>query len=123
MREALKTYLRTALTNNNIWPGKRAPQGTDVSHINFWKVSTVQIYTHDGFSKLIEARFQFDCKGKKLEDAENLAEAVKGAIDAFHGTMGTVKVASIFVENEGDEYLDPTGWHVVSTDYIVRYYD
>jgi len=98
----------------------KAPQDVAKPYIVFFKVSAPREYSHDGASKLARPRFQFSCFAMTYYEAKQIAEAIRVAIEAFSGTMGTgVEVGSCFCLNESDMYEEDTKLFHVAVDYLI----
>jgi len=57
-----------------------------------------------GSSGLLFTEFQFDCWSKRRIETWDLAEALKGVLLGFKGTMGTTPVGPVLFEDERDMY-------------------
>jgi len=98
-----------------------------------WPALTYQIisgrpeYHINGVAGVAECRVQIDCWSaeRAQKDAYNevrlLAEAVRAALSAFTGTVGSDVVQSCFLENRRSLYDDETKTHRESMDFMVGY--
>lgn len=63
-------------------------------------------------SGLTRAMFQIDCWGSTVDEADDLAEAVRSALDQYQGTLGngknTVSAATVFISGPRDDFAPPT---------------
>lgn len=73
----------------------------------------------DGFAS---PRFQITITGESYTQAKSVATAIRQAINGYRGTIGTVVIFGIFLENEydGSNNLD-TGLSTVRQDYRVNW--
>lgn len=49
-------------------------------------------------------RFDLEAISADLEEAQDLADAVRGALDNYRGSFGTRTAQGVFVENQDDDY-------------------
>jgi hypothetical protein len=110
----------TDLVGARIYPLK-VPQDADLPAIAYQKISGPRDETQSGPSGLVESRMQLTYQGTTYSEAKLVAEAVRGSIDGFSGTMGSVAVNACHLANEID------GWSVmfekptVRHDYLIWY--
>lgn len=100
----------------------KAPQDVAKPYVVFFKASAPREYSHDGASGLARPRFQFSCFAMTYKKAKQIAEAIRGVIEAFSGTMGGaggVEVGSCFCINESDIFEDNTQLYHVAVDYLI----
>ena len=120
-RELLADSGITSLIGERLYYVK-APQNVTKPYVVFFKASGPREYSHDGASKLARPRFQFSCFATTYDQAKQIAEAIRAAIEAFSGTMGGaggVEVGSCFCINESDIYEEDTRLFHVAVDYLI----
>jgi hypothetical protein len=63
-------------------------------------------------SGLKRAIFQIDCWGSTVDEADDLADAVRSALDQYQGTLGhgkhTASNATVFINGPRDDFAPPT---------------
>lgn len=81
-----------------------------------------------GTDTLVSAGLSVDCYAKTYAEAQSLAEAVRGALVDFSGTMtgtgspqSSNSVQAIFIESESDAIAPEPGLYVVMQDYLLWY--
>lgn len=102
------------------------PQKVTLPAYTFTLISDVPSHHMGGISGLSEARVQIDCYAATRTIANQLAEAVRIAIDAQRGTFGTESVRTCHLENTFSSPEQPVDgsseWRYVTTqDYLVWY--
>lgn len=91
----------TALASTRIYP-LYARQTAVKPFIVYQRISSVREHSHSGPSSLARPRFQFRCAANTYGEARQLADAVRGALDGYKGTVASVEIGSITFENEID---------------------
>lgn len=104
--ESLVTILQastavTALAGQRIYP-LRALQTAQRPLVIYQRISATREHSHDGPSGLARPRFQFRCVANSFSQARGLADAVRGALDGYQGTVGGVRIDAIVFQNELD---------------------
>ncbi len=103
----------------------KAPQDATQPYIALQKISDVMLHSHDGPSKLAEARFQLSCYATTYAAVKGVAAAIQAAIDGYTGTMGGaggVFVGRCFWDNETDlGFSDDLKLYGVAVDYIISH--
>lgn len=99
----------------------RLPQNIGYPAISYQKITRTHLQTHDGLSGLARPRIQINCWAEGNTQAQNLADAVRYALEGFRGNMGTVSVMGGFAENATDRYDDEAEKHGVSMDFFFFY--
>ncbi len=92
------------------------PQDTSFPAIRYNQISGVRGHTLGGTDDMVPARFQVDCYGSSYANARVVADAVRGALDNFSDTAGSVVIQCAHLIDEGD-YFDET----VGVDQLRRY--
>ena len=111
-----------------VWPTK-LPQRANPAWpcLTFQTISGRPEYDIDGTAGVAEARIQIDCwsaerPGKDAYDeVHDLAEAVRGALSAYTGTVGSDVIQSCFLENVRALYEDGAAMHRISMDWMIAY--
>ena len=114
----------SALVSNRINP-LRLPQGSAFPAVVYSEVSINATPTKDSNSRLDFTRVQIDCLALTYEDASELADAVRDALNVVTpGEYNGVNVFYIEFDNE-QEFVDDAanfdGVVQVSQDYILSY--
>jgi hypothetical protein len=91
----------TAICGQRIYP-LYARQTAPKPLVIYQRISSVREHSHDGPSGLARPRFQFRCVANSFSEARGLADAVRGALDGYQGTVGGVRIDAILFENELD---------------------
>lgn len=109
-----------ALVDDRIYP-LTIPQDKALPAIAYQVITTTRGYNHAGQSSLAGPYFQITIAAASAAAAEGLAAAVRLALSGYAGTVGTVVIASIFLENEFDGYSLETAIATVRQDYRITY--
>ena len=110
----------TALIGTRIAPAPLR-QESPLPAITYQLISVEDGLLHDGPLGLPQPRIQMDCWSSSYAGAKALAAAVKVAIHAYKGLMGTVQVEQASVVNLVDSYEPNTGkWRVI-VDTVIQY--
>jgi len=73
-----------------------------VPAVTYQQISGVRDQTLSGPSGCVECRFQINCWAKSYKEADQLAEAVRGALDGYSGTKQDVIIQVIHLIDEAD---------------------
>ncbi|MBT8199583.1 MAG: DUF3168 domain-containing protein [Acidimicrobiia bacterium] len=93
----------TGIVGDRIYP-LRAPSSAALPRITYERTVSGHEHHMEGSSGLTNPRFTVDCWASSSADAEDLADAVRLALDATIGqTIFGVDVRSIFVESIEDD--------------------
>jgi hypothetical protein len=108
LEEGLVGYLRAdpavaALTGTRQY-FNRLPQNPVYPSLRLQRVSTPRLMTLGGPSGLAAPRFQIDCYADHHAEALALAEAVRAALDGFHGAMNGAAVLWCSSVDEAGEW-------------------
>lgn len=133
IRSALFTYLAgkagvTAIVGTSpvrIYPVVR-PQGGDMPALTYARMSGGHDHNLQGSSGTAIPTFELDCFGDTYAQADALAEAIRQVMQGFSGTMGSVAVKSVILDDESDGYDPPEddsdrGAFYISLKYRIRY--
>jgi len=110
----------SALVGTRIYP-LVVPQDVALPAIAYQRISGPRDHAHDGPSGLGRARMQFTFVGTSYSQAKSVAEAVRASLDGFKGTMGTVTVGAVLLDNEHDSWATAFDKPVVRHDYMIWY--
>lgn len=74
-----------------------------------------------GNGGLIESYFDIEAMSEDIDTAQDLAQAIKEALNGYRGVMGAQPVQAVFVADHTDDYLprnqdDDLGLHIASLD-------
>jgi len=124
IRSALRLHL---LANSNVSPiidGTRMypvvlPQGVTEPSIVYHLVSGIGDHTMQGPSGLNRPRLQLDAYAQSYDDAVELADLVKEALDGYSGLMSIVPVQGAFFDTEREDYQSDVKLYRVSRDYLI----
>ena len=73
----------------------------------------------NGVSGAAMPRYQFDCWSEFYEEAKDVADAIRVALDGFRGNMGVVMVQAVFVEDDRDRFDVTTLQHRIQVDAVI----
>ena len=90
-----------ALVGDRIFPIVRR-ENSALPAIVYQQISGVRDQMFSGPSGFVEARFQINCWAETYEGADELAEAVRGALNGYNGTKESVVIQCIHLLDEGD---------------------
>lgn len=98
---------------------KDAPQSAEKPFVWFRTTSDDEPLTMDGVGGMHEAFVDIECVGLTESSAQSVADAVKGRLHGYAGTMGNVSAKGVFLENKDDDYAPfstdgQEGAHVVA---------
>lgn len=109
----LVTYLQADVALDTLIDGRvhrhRIPPDPTFPLIVYRRVSTPELHV----SAYVEPRWQFDCWGETDTSADSVADALRDALEGFHGAMGSTHVHAM-VLNRIDDYDEDAGrWRVI----------
>lgn len=90
------------LVSARIYPNVISRLGT-VPAITYQQTEGERDHVMDGASGLVDARFDIVCWTTTSDESRTLANFVRIAINAFNGTVGTVRIPAVFLDVEKDE--------------------
>ena len=91
----------TDLVSTRIYPMVR-DQKDGLPAITYQVIGGVRRYTFDGPMGMVAGRVQINCFASTLLAAAELAAAVRGVLDGYQGSPESVRLESIFFEDQGD---------------------
>lgn len=108
-----------ALVGTRVYPNV-VPQDVALPAVAYQRISTSRVYSHSpGVSQLARPRFQFTSVANSYSDVKAVANAVRGALDAYGGTAASVLVFTMLSQNEFDTFSDDGDLHTVRQDFYV----
>jgi hypothetical protein len=94
------------------------PQDWTAPAITFQRISANRWRHLAGPAGRNAVRVQIDCYAATYNGAKTLAEAVRGVLDGYTGTMGTFTVGAVSLENDLDGYNADTDIYRIVQDFI-----
>lgn len=106
MEKAIKSILVAdatvlALVSTRVYPNW-VPQGASMPAISFNQVSGIRDYSMDGADGMAQTLYQIDCWATTYSETRDLADAVRGALSAYSGTIAGVTIDVAFLQDEND---------------------
>jgi hypothetical protein len=130
IRNSIRQYLLSKLAVTNII-GTRLypvvlPQLESVPAIVYRRISGGHNHNIDKATGSAIPVFELDCWADTYAQAETLAEAVRGVMQGFDGTMGDTVVTACILDDETDDYEPPDegsdrGVFSITLRYRIRY--
>jgi hypothetical protein len=116
IKAALASHLEHSVVVSAIAEGRVyrgiARRTAKMPRIVFTQISGVPARHLSAVSGLKQAMFQIDCWGSTEEEADDLADAVRSALDQYQGTLGhgkyTASGATVFISGPRDDFSPPT---------------
>lgn len=102
----------TAIVSTRIYINL-ALQGAAVPHVTYQQLSGLRDEVMIGPSGLVESRFQINIWGDTYTENRSIANAVRGLLDGYSGTVGTVEIEAIHMIDESDVPQFPAGKDVI----------
>ena len=90
-----------AIVGVRIYP-QELPQEADLPAIVYERTANDHLRSNDGATGIVNATYELTAWGDGFPDARLLADAVRLALDGYSGTVGSVKIGFILLENELD---------------------
>ena len=112
-----------AIVSGRVYPNK-LPQTVTLPALTYQRVDTPRVHSHDtsGAAGTAHPRIQFDCWAASYSGAKGLADALRGALNGYKGTMGTVNPVTVQSALQEDERFDDfadAGIVRISCDFII----
>jgi hypothetical protein len=96
----------SGIISTNVYPND-APQSTSLPFIVYDQIGGERGYTMSGADGLVDSLWQISCYESTPEYAKTLSTAVRNALSAYSGTVGSVIVKLMLLDSEGDiPYFD-----------------
>lgn len=110
----------TALVSTRVYPDT-VPQEASFPYVAYTIVSTSPLNYKDGASPLDEVSVQVDMYSRSYATTQDIAAAVRSALDRYTGLNSSINIDKILFENEGaGTYEAMQGVFWASQDYLVR---
>lgn len=110
----------SALIGARIYPGY-ASQNTTVPYIVYQRISSVPINLLAADTDITEARWQFNCYGTSYPSAVAVVEAVRTAFARYSGTVASIEILDVFIENVVDRYDDEQKLFQIAVDMLIQH--
>ncbi|WP_254509887.1 tail completion protein gp17 [Anatilimnocola floriformis] len=128
IRSSLRQYLATNLANlvgSRIFP-LVLPQSAARPAITYARTTGGHDHNLKQATGSAIPVFELDCWADSYEAADQLAEAVRQKMQGFSGTMGSVSVRAVILDDEVDAFEVPSdgsdnGIYRISLKYRIRY--
>jgi len=114
-----KTSGVTTYTGAHIYTGV-ASENNLTCYVVIHLIDIVPELTKDGVSRMDEARVQIDCYHAVKLNCDNLAAAIRTALDRYRGTAGSYTVDKIIFQDARNDFDEERKIYKVSQDYIIR---
>jgi len=99
----------------------KLPQGAVLPALTFPRISTVPLYSHDGFSHLTTCRFQVSCWAMKHGDVREIASEVRDVLEGYSGLMGSVQIGKCLCKGDRDMHDPETGIFHAPVDFEIEF--
>lgn len=130
IEDGIYTYLtaQTALTTHvatRIYPN-RAAQNASRPYIVYARFGGEPVYEMQGETGLSSGRYRFMTVADTYASAKTVANALRGELSGYRGSMGSDSISACFLTNESEDFIqDPhgreTGFHEIVSDYEFHY--
>lgn len=122
----LAGWLRLSVLDveNRVYPQRIAPVEGKVSYPAIWyaMVSDPRVFTHDGSTGLVEARYQITVVDTSYENVKEIASDVRAALDGLDGALGEGVTVEFVQYMGGRDLFDPdTRAHFIPMDFRFQY--
>ena len=100
------------------------PQNVEFPAVHFSRVSADRIYSMDGKTGLVAARFQFESYSDKTpEEVKALSEAIRRSLEVFQGQVGDIVIHGIFLESDTslNNFDEQTELFRYTQDFIIHH--
>lgn len=105
---------------DNIFPGVAA-QDDLTEYVVFHLIDVVPENTKDGVSLLDEARVQVDSFHTAKHTGDELALAIRTALDHYRGTVNSKAIDKIIFQDARNDFDQDRKIYQVSQDFIIRH--
>lgn len=95
------------------------PQDPIYPLILYIRISGYRDNALTGPSGLANPRFQIEAWATTYSAAKALANAIRGALNGYRGTVGQVSIGSFLIQSERDIYEPEAACHRVVMDYTI----
>lgn len=112
-----------AIVSGRVYPNK-LPQTVTLPALTYQRIDTPRVHSHDtsGATGTAHPRIQFDCWAASYSSAKSLSDALRGALNGYKGTMGSVNPVTVQSALQEDERFDDfadAGVVRLACDYVV----
>jgi hypothetical protein len=97
------------------------PQGHEPPCLVYQQIDADRQPTYDGTSALVQALVQVDCLATRYADARRIADAVRGALVDFSGSMAGTTVRNCFIAADQDLSDIEPGFFRISLNFNLWY--
>jgi hypothetical protein len=80
----------------------RIPDALPRPNVVYERIGTERTVANDGPAGLVRATVQVSCYADSYAVAKSLAKKIRVALNGFRGTIGTLKVQSLLLDDERD---------------------
>jgi len=91
----------TGIVGTRIYP-IYIPRGKSVPALTYQQISGVRSHTNSGADNMVPAVFQINCWTKTYAECRELANTVRNAVDDYSGTISSVVIQGIHLQDEDD---------------------
>jgi len=124
IEDALVTYINaqagiTSLQGTRYYP--RLPQNPTLPASVYQVISTPRVMSHSGYSNLAMPRIQVTIFGLTYTVVKQIADAYRSALNGFKGTMSGIRIDTIQLADERDNYDPVTQYFQRSIDLIIHH--
>lgn len=109
-----------ALIGTRIYPGV-ATQNPTAPYVVYQRVSSVPISNLADDTDITEARFQFNLYADSYDSAVAVMEAFRTAFVRFKGTVASIVIMDIDLENILDRYNDDLSSFQIAIDLLITH--
>jgi len=95
-----------ALVGTAIYPGF-VPQHASMPAIVYQRISAVRTLTFGGPLGYVDARYQVTAWDDSFGDCLTLADAIRLRLDGYRGTVGSIVIHGLSLENQSDVAEEP----------------
>lgn len=127
IEEALYSYLSTyagltASVGTRIYPNV-IPSDASLPAVAYQRISTARVRSHEGPSNLSHTRIQFTCVADSYSAVKSVADQIRAALDGYRGTMSTLRVDGVSIENEIADYVETSDLYIQRLDALIWHYE
>lgn len=100
------------------------PQNLKFPAVHFSRISADRLYSLDGKTGLVAARFQFESYSDKTpEEVKGLSEAIRRNLEGFQGKVEDVVIDGIFLESDTsiNNFDEQTNLFRYTQDFIIHH--
>lgn len=104
----------------------KAPQDVAIPYLVFQKISEISTHSHQGYSHLKEARFQFSAFATTYIGSKTINAQLQTILDGFTGVMGGsggLEIGLCLLDDETDLYEPEYKLHYSPVEYLIAYND